>query len=45
MLFDNDTRFTYYASFDTDIDKYIDDGARIFSESGVAGFFLDLGIS
>ena len=42
ILFDNDTRFIYYASFDTDIDKYLDDAARIFSESGVAGFFPDL---
>jgi hypothetical protein len=42
ILFDNDTRFIYYASFDTDIDKYLDDAARIFAESGVAGFFPDL---
>ena len=42
ILFDNDTRFIYYASFDTDLDKYIDDAARIFAESGVAGFFPDL---
>jgi hypothetical protein len=42
LLFDNDTRFIYYASFDTDLDKYIDDAARIFAESGVAGFFPDL---
>ena len=42
ILFDNDTRFIYYASFDTDLDKYLDDAARIFSESGVAGFFPDL---
>jgi hypothetical protein len=42
LLFDNDTRFIYYASFDTDMDKYIDDAARIFAESGVAGFFPDL---
>ena len=42
LLFDNDTRFIYYASFDTDMDRYIDDAARIFSESGVAGFFPDL---
>src|SRR5579884_4413871 len=42
LLFDNDTRFIYYASFDTDLDKYLDDAARIFAESGVAGFFPDL---
>ena len=42
ILFDNDTRFIYYASFDTDLDKYLDDAARIFSESGIAGFFPDL---
>jgi hypothetical protein len=42
ILFENDTRFIYYASFDTDIDKYLDDAARIFAESGVAGFFPDL---
>ena len=42
LLFDNDTRFIYYASFDTDMDRYIDDAARIFAESGVAGFFPDL---
>ena len=42
ILFDNDTRFIYYASFDTDLDKYLDDAARIFSESGMAGFFPDL---
>ena len=42
ILFDNDTRFIYYASFDTDMDRYIDDAARIFAESGVAGFFPDL---
>src|SRR3954462_13486139 len=39
LLFDNDTRFIYYASFDTDLDRYLDDAARIFAESGVAGFF------
>ena len=42
ILFNNDTQFIYYASFDTDLDKYIDDAARIFAESGVAGFFPDL---
>jgi hypothetical protein len=42
ILFDNDTRFIYYASFDTDLDRYLDDAARIFAESGVAGFFPDL---
>jgi hypothetical protein len=42
LLFDNDTRFIYYASFDTDMDRYIDDAATIFAESGVAGFFPDL---
>jgi hypothetical protein len=42
ILFDNDTRFIYYASFDTEIDKYLDDAARIFAESGMAGFFPDL---
>ena len=42
ILFDNDTRFIYYASFDTDMDRYIDDAAEIFAESGVAGFFPDL---
>ena len=42
ILFDNDTRFIYYASFDTDMDRYIDDAAKIFAESGVAGFFPDL---
>jgi hypothetical protein len=42
ILFENDTRFIYYASFDTDMDKYLDDAARIFAESGVAGFFPDL---
>jgi len=42
LLFDNDTRFIYYASFDTDLDRYLDDAARIFAESGVAGFFPDL---
>src|ERR671910_2153713 len=42
LLFDNDTRFIYYASFDTDLDKYLDDAARIFAESGMAGFFPDL---
>jgi hypothetical protein len=42
ILFDNDTRFIYYASFDTDIDKYLDDAARIFAESGVEGYFPDL---
>ncbi len=42
LLFDNDTRFIYYASFDTDMDRYIDDAAKIFAESGVAGFFPDL---
>ena len=38
LLFDNDTRFIYYASFDTDLDKYLDDSARIFAGSGVQGF-------
>ena len=42
LLFDNDTRFIYYASFDTDLDKYLDDAARIFAASGVAGYFPDL---
>ena len=42
ILFDNDTRFIYYASFDTELDKYLDDAARIFAESGIAGFFPDL---
>jgi hypothetical protein len=42
ILFDNDTRFIYYASFDTDVDKYLDDAARAFAESGIAGFFPDL---
>ncbi len=42
ILFDNDTRFIYYASFDTDLDKYLDDAARLFAESGIAGFFPDL---
>ncbi len=42
ILFDNDTRFIYYASFDTELDKYIDDAARIFAQSGIAGFFPDL---
>ncbi len=42
ILFDNDTRFIYYASFDTEIDKYLDDAARIFAESGMDGFFPDL---
>jgi hypothetical protein len=42
LLFDNDTRFIYYASFDTDLDKYLDDAARIFASSGTAGFFPDL---
>jgi hypothetical protein len=42
LLFDNDTRFIYYASFDTDVDKYLDDAARIFAASGTAGFFPDL---
>jgi hypothetical protein len=42
LLFDNDTRFIYYASFDTELDRYLDDAARIFSASGVSGFFVDL---
>ena len=42
ILFDNDTRFIYYASFDTELNKYLDDAARIFAETGVAGFFPDL---
>jgi hypothetical protein len=42
ILFNNDTQFIYYASFDTDLDRYLDDAARIFAESGVAGFFPDL---
>ena len=42
ILFDNDTRFIYTATFDTEMDKYLDDAARIFAQSGVAGFFPDL---
>ena len=42
LLFDNDTRFIYYASFDTELDRYLDDAARIFASSGAEGFFPDL---
>ena len=42
ILFDNDTRFIYYASFDTDVDKYLDDAATAFAQSGIAGYFPDL---
>jgi hypothetical protein len=42
LLFDNDTRFIYYASFDTELDRYLDDAARIFGSSGEAGFFVHL---
>ena len=42
LLFDNDTRIIYYASFDTDVDKYLDDAARIVAASWTAWFFPDL---
>jgi len=29
LLFDNDRRFIYYASFNTYVDKYLNDAARI----------------
>jgi hypothetical protein len=41
-LFDNDTRFIYTAIFDTPLDKYLDDAATIFAQSGEAGFFPHL---
>jgi hypothetical protein len=42
LLFDNDTRFIYYAVFDTPLDKYLDDAATIFGQSKVPGFFVHL---
>ena len=42
VLFDNDTRFIYYAFFDTPLDKYLDDAATIFGQSRAPGFFVHL---
>ena len=42
LLFDNDTRFIYYASFDTGLDRYLTTQPGFLPESGVAGFFPDL---
>jgi len=42
LLFDNDTRFIYYAVFDTDQDKYMDDAAVAFGQTDLPTFFSEL---
>jgi hypothetical protein len=42
VLFDNDTRFMYQGTFDTDFDKYTEDAVALFSKSGVTTVFENL---
>ena len=42
ILFDNDTRFIYTATFDTEMDKYLDDAVESLLNRVLQGSFLIL---